>query len=222
MSIAVFRQKAPEYMRRLMADFGFSLEDAAAVMGNAGHESGGLTQFQEVNPLVPGSRGGFGWFQWTGPRRRAFEAYCESNNLDPKSDRANYGWLVVELRGPEKDAVRSTKNAKTLDAKVIAFERSFERAGVKHYASRIKWANRALDAYRTDGRADVAPAPDKGPKEKTVAKSKTVWAAIMAFLSTLLSSLGGADWKVVAVIIVGALMAFIIVDRVLKIRNYGL
>ena len=50
---------------------------------------------------MAGSRGGFGWAQWTGPRRREFEAYAKENNLDPKSDEANYGFLVHELHGKQ-------------------------------------------------------------------------------------------------------------------------
>jgi len=165
---AVFREKAPGIMRLLMADFDLSVEDAAAIMGNLGHESGGLTSFQEVNPTVPGSAGGWGWAQWTGPRRRSFESYCARNNLDPKSDKANYGWLFVELKGTEKAAIPAVKSAKDLKAKVIAFENAFERAGVKHYDSRLVWAQRAMAAYGAEQPVpdvpDVpAPTPDTDP-----------------------------------------------------------
>ena len=155
--IQVFVEKAPTFMALLMQDFGFDKFDAAAIMGNAGHESNGLTAFQEISPTVPGSRGGFGWFQWTASRRRAFEAYCARNGLDPKSDKANYGWLFVELKGDEKKAVGATKEAVGLRNKVIAFEKAFERAGVKHYDSRMKWAERALDAYEA---SDNVPLPE--------------------------------------------------------------
>lgn len=147
--IATFMEKAPTFMGLLINDFGFSVDDAAAIFGNLGHESNGLTAFQEVSPTS--GRGGWGWAQWTGPRRVAFEEYVKRNNLDPKSDDANYKWLFVELSGPEKGAVAKTKAAKTLRDKVIAFEQAFERAGVKHYDSRVKWAERALDAYRAAG-----------------------------------------------------------------------
>lgn len=147
--ITTFVEKAPTFMGLLMKDFGFSVEDAAAIMGNAGHESGGLTLFQEIKPTS--GRGGWGWFQWTGPRRDAFEAYCKRNDLDPKSDKANYGWLWNELKGSESRAVGATKAAVGLRGKVIAFEKAFERAGVKHYDSRLTWAERALDAYQAAG-----------------------------------------------------------------------
>jgi hypothetical protein len=43
--------------------------DAAAFVGNLAHES---TQMQEQHPR--GGRGGLGYAQWIGPRRREFEA----------------------------------------------------------------------------------------------------------------------------------------------------
>ncbi len=161
MTEAVFRAKAPKYMNMLMADFELGTMDAAAIMGNLGHESGGLTNFQEDRPTVAGSRGGWGWAQWTGPRRRAFESYCSRNKLDPKSDKANYGWLFVELKGEEKRAIPAVKAVKTLRDKVVAFENTFERSGVKHYDSRMIWAERALDAFRDA--PVVIPPPDIEP-----------------------------------------------------------
>ena len=150
-----FARKAPIAMRRLMRDFSFDVLDAAAIMGNAGYESGGLTIFQEMKPTVRGSRGGFGWFQWTGPRRVAFERYCRLNGWDIRSDRANYGFLAKELIGPERKAVSRTKRAVGLKAKVVAFEKAFERSGIKNYGSRVIWARRALDAWNKQQK--VAP-----------------------------------------------------------------
>lgn len=153
---AVFAAKAPGLMRQFMKDFDCTKLDAAAVFGNAGHESGGFQLMQEISPTVQGSRGGFGWFQWTGPRRRAFEAYCERNDLIPTSDKANYGFLWTELHGDEQAAIPKLKAAKTLKDKVIAFELGYERAGVKHYDSRLIWANTALGAYEAGG-SDITP-----------------------------------------------------------------
>src|SRR3990167_7362477 len=151
----LFRQKSVRIMRDLLNDFPINFEDAAAIVGNLGHESGGFKHLQELKPTVAGSKGGTGWAQWTGPRRRAFEAWCKANKLKPSSDEANYGYLVVELRGSEKAAIPATKKAKGLAAKVRAFELNFERAGVKHYQSRTKYAADALEAYMA-----VAGQPD--------------------------------------------------------------
>lgn len=155
-----FRQKAPWLMRRLIADFSISILDAAAIAGNAGHESGGLIKLQEIRPTVKGSRGGYGWFQWTGPRRKAFETFCVKQKLSISSDEANYQFLAYELKTSEKAAIPAVKKAKDLPAKVIAFEQAFERAGVKHYDSRVRWAEIALEAHK---RESVAPAPVPPP-----------------------------------------------------------
>lgn len=150
---STFRAKAPGIMHKLIDDFPIGVEDAAAILGNLGHESGGLVSLQELKPTVAGSAGGYGWAQWTGPRRRAFEAYCARNGLKPSSDKANYAWLFLELKGTEKGAIAAVVAADGLDEKVEAFERAFERAGVKHYPSRKQWAAIALDAF------EAAPVP---------------------------------------------------------------
>lgn len=152
---ALFKSITPNYMAMAMGDFDWLLEDAAACFGNAGHESGGFMLLQEQKPTVQGSRGGFGWYQWTGPRRVAYENYCRRNNLDPSSHGANYKFLFVELKGPESRAVAATRNAgwgiedfdERLMAKVKAFELAYERAGIKHYPSRLKYAKMAYNAY---------------------------------------------------------------------------
>lgn len=154
-----FRSVAPKYMRRFMTDFAASDIDAAAVFGNAGYESAGFTTLQEIDPVVEGSRGGWGWFQWTGPRRKAFDAYCKRNKLDPVADETNYKFLFVELTGPESGALAKLKAAKSLDTKTVAFENAFERAGVKAYAKRKQWAALALTALRASDEI-AAPIPD--------------------------------------------------------------
>lgn len=179
---AHFRATAPQYMRRLMADFGLSKLDAAAVFGNAGHESRGLTDDQEDKPVVSGSRGGANWMQWTGPRRRELEAYCTRNHLDPNSDEAAYRFLFVELKGAEKRAIPVLKAATTLKAKVIAFETAFLRAGVKHYDSRLKWAQRALEAFDA---ADIPTQPETPAGKPETGFWRALFDLIKFFLSLL-------------------------------------
>jgi len=154
----LFRSKAPWIMALLMRDFQLQLDDAAAIVGNLGHESGGFASLQEVKPTVPSSRGGFGWAQWTGPRRRSYEAYCSRGGLDRTTDKANYGFLFAELKGPYRKAIDKLVAAKGLNAKVKAFELAYEQAGVKSYASRNQWAAIALDAWHQIGGNPTLPA----------------------------------------------------------------
>lgn len=189
---STFRAKAPGIMAQLIRDFAITPEDAAAILGNLGHESAGLTILQEIKPTVAGSRGGYGWAQWTGPRRRAYEAYCKRTGKDPASDEANYAYLYVELKGiegSEKAAIGKLKAAKGLDAKVEAFEKAFLRAGVKHYPSRKQWAAVAMDAWRKAGGTTVAPKPAPIRPEEPVAKAAPPWAIIIIAFVILAAAL---------------------------------
>lgn len=153
----LFRSKAPWIMALLIRDFKIGLDDSAAILGNLGHESGGFASLQEAKPTVPSSRGGYGWAQWTGPRRRSFEAYSQRAGLPVASDQANYGFLFSELKGPYRAAIAKLQAARTLNAKVKAFELAYEQAGVKHYESRDQWAAVALDAWHQAGGSPALP-----------------------------------------------------------------
>ena len=155
-----FERVCQTYMPRLMKDLDLPVLDAAAVFGNGGYESGGFTKLQEIKPVVRGSRGGYGWFQWTGPRRRSFESFVKVLGLPANSDEANYQFLISELKGPEKRALAALRAAPTLDTKTVAFEESYERAGVKAYPKRKEMALAALHAYERTS----PPAAKKEPE----------------------------------------------------------
>ena len=146
MSDETFREKAPGIMRRLMDDFGLTEVQAAGVLGNIGHECAGFRLMQEVRPQS--GRGGFGWAQWTGPRRVAFEGWCGDRGFNLESDDGNYGFLKHELETTHKRAITAVKRAETLRDAVEEFERIFEVAGVKHYDRRERWARIALEEFQ--------------------------------------------------------------------------
>jgi len=141
---------------RLMRDLGLTDLQAAGLLGNLGHESGGFRQLQEVAPVVAESRGGWGLAQWTGPRRVAMEAWCRAHALDPASLDAQYRYLCVELRTTEAAALAALRQAPTLEAATETVCRHFERPGVIALASRLAWARRALSALRA-----AAPPPSE-------------------------------------------------------------
>ena len=141
-----------------MKDFQLNPEQAAGIMGNLGHESAGFTTMQEKG--MKSGRGGLGWAQWTGSRRKQYEAYLAQTGQQANSDEANYGFLKQELtNGPEASAIANIKKSSGLtgvNGAVYNFERKFERSGdVKNgvivkqpqYNSRYSYAQRALDAY---------------------------------------------------------------------------
>jgi hypothetical protein len=178
------------FMRRLMDDFGLTAEDAAAIVGNAGHESGGFQSLQEKKPLIPGSRGGYGIMQWTGPRRKAYEAYCRRHGYKPSDMDANYKFLFVELKGPEgRNVLPKLKAAPSLDAKVEVFCNVFLRPGVPHMGSRKVWTARAITAFRAQN-GTRAPIPQSKPQSAPVkpARPSARWFdAIAAFFRSLIS-----------------------------------
>jgi hypothetical protein len=189
-----FRAVAPQWMGLLRADFPqLGPNDAAAVFGNFGHESKGLTDDQEDNPTVKGSRGGRNWAQWTGARRRALEAYCARTGRDPDSDEAAYAFLFVELKTTEKHAIAALLAAKTLEDKVVAFEKAFLRAGIKHYSSRQQWAKIALEAYRAAGSPmatkDVKGATPPVPKPPIVRPEAAAGGATLGLGAVVLAAL---------------------------------
>ena len=94
--LGLFRSKAPRVMHDLIRDLGLTTVQAAAILGNIGHECAGFTLLQEQKPLR-GGRGGWGWCQWTGSRRTEFEKWAADHGLDFSGDRANYGFLLEEL-----------------------------------------------------------------------------------------------------------------------------
>jgi hypothetical protein len=187
-------------MEQLQRDFKISLESSAAVVGNGGAESGGFQSLQEKKPLIPGSRGGFGVFQWTGPRRRLFEAYCSRNKLDPTAMETNYKFLFVELKGSEgKDGkvLQRVEAAKTLEAKTEVFMKEFLRPGIPHLDSRITWAKRAMAAwslYKPEKPAEATPSVPTVPEPEAPKDyvpvipeaKKGIWELILEILLKLL------------------------------------
>ena len=64
-------------------------------------ESGLDPNINEVAPVVPGSRGGFGLAQWTGPRRTALEQFAASRGAPASDLDTQLDFLMTELQGPE-------------------------------------------------------------------------------------------------------------------------
>lgn len=144
----------PDTGKRLMLDlqrdFGLTRAQAAGVVGNLDHESGGFSQLQEISPLIPGSRGGYGIAQWTGPRRRQYEAWVAERGLDGRSYEANYGFLKHELTETgEKRVLRRLRATTTPEEAARVFSGSsasgnswdgFLRPGIIHLESRMSRA----------------------------------------------------------------------------------
>ena len=117
-------------------------------------ESGLNPGINEAAPTVPGSRGGFGLYQLTGPRRRAYEAYAAEKGVPLDDVDAQLDFMMMELQGPEAAAwskISGTQNAGEAGAAIV---NSFLRPAEEHRASRVA---------KYLGGTTAAPAPTSAP-----------------------------------------------------------
>jgi len=142
-SSQTFDQQSPTLMANLMRDFSLTKEQAAGIVGNLGHESAGL-QAGIHHIGSTSSNAGIGWAQWVGPRRKAFEQYLTMTNQKATDANANYGFLKQELMGQYRSAIKEVRKQSTVHNSMVVFEKIYEGAGIKNYASRERYANRAL------------------------------------------------------------------------------
>jgi len=144
MSDRFFRAHAVDIMQKLITEFDLKPYMAAGIMGNLGHESGGLTELREIGQ--PEGRGGYGWAQWTGPRARTFLSWCIQHSFDWHSIDGNLGYLIHEL-GNDHNTVSALLKTQNLEAATISFERNYERAGIINMSSRLYWASIAYSVW---------------------------------------------------------------------------
>lgn len=142
---------AHRLMGDLQRDFGMTPQQAAGVVGSLAFESGGFRTLQEQG--VP-YRGGWGYAQWTGPRRTAFDNWVRQNGLDPSSYEANYGFLSQEFRDPlfsrwlqpVYGATDTASAARDFTGSADAAT-GFLRPGIPHIEQRIGEAQAVLDSW---------------------------------------------------------------------------
>lgn len=114
------KERAMPLMDDLKRDLGLTTNNAAGIASGLAAESG-IQAINEKNPLIPGSRGGFGFGQWTGPRRIAFEKYAADHGLDPTSYAANYGFLKEDLTKNYPGVLADIRNQRGATASANAF-----------------------------------------------------------------------------------------------------
>lgn len=141
--MTIFTDKAKVYVPRLMKDLNITKTQACGIFGNIGGETGGFAALQEKKPTVAGSKGGYGWLQWTGPRRRKYTMWCNSQNLDPASDAANYTYLVKETSTDEVHSLEQLRKTTTIEAATETFMLQNLRPGILNLQGRIDWAKKA-------------------------------------------------------------------------------
>ncbi len=127
---------------------------------NIEDESGFNPVINEVAPTVKGSRGGYGLYQLTGPRRVAFEKFAAENGIRMDSpeaqEDAQLDFAMYELSGPESRAWERIQTATNSGEAAAFFARDFLRPAKEHLDRRV--------AKYTGGRnADYVLQPKKRP-----------------------------------------------------------
>lgn len=150
--------------RRLMKDLGLNDFQAAAILGNLAHESGGvqcdIREGGSTGPCWPVNTPlkGYGWAQWTNTksgqgRLNQFVEFVKTNynNYDITKDRAtddqNYAFLIYELtKGEKKSSIDALKKTTNITEATTVFMNKFEAPNAKYAAldKRINYANQAL------------------------------------------------------------------------------
>jgi len=172
----------PEAIRAGLVARGLPEHVADGFVMNFQDESGLNPGINEINPIVPGSRGGFGLYQLTGPRRRAYEAYAAERGVPLDSVDAQLDFMMMELQGPESraaEAILSTKDAGEAGAAIVneflrpspeyAAKRASEYLGGGGYAGGGMSAGGA-PIPMAGGGADVASALAAAMSDPWVAK----------------------------------------------------
>lgn len=152
-SYAPYKSDAAERIKAKLVNRGMPEHIAEGFVMNFVDESGLNAVINEANPTVKGSRGGFGLYQLTGPRRVGYEAYADLQGINPQDpmeqEDAQLGYLFEELQGPEKDAWKTIQTADNAGTAAAYVAKYFLRPAEEHLRSRVaKYASRPAEFTR--------------------------------------------------------------------------
>lgn len=155
---ALGKGATPEGIKAGLVARGMPEHIADGFIMNFQDESGLNPGINEIAPIVPGSRGGFGLAQWTGPRRKALEAFAAERGMPVSDPGVQMDFLMTELQGPEAAAWEKISGAQNAGEAGAAIVNSFLRPAEEH--------RRAREAEYLGGTApsgSAAPAPTSAP-----------------------------------------------------------
>lgn len=147
---------APEAIAYLTSK-GVPLRAAQGMVANYKAESGLNPGINEINPTVAGSRGGYGLYQLTGPRRRAYEAWASEQGRALDDPYAQMDYNLQEFQTTERpayEALMATDNAE--DAARVMSER-FLRPGIPNMDHRLSYAREMAGIGPGSGGAPGTP-----------------------------------------------------------------
>ena len=144
---STYKNNANYLLENLQKDYGLTRSQAAGIVANFAHESAGLQPgINEMNPLVPGSKGGFGIAQWTGPRRIALENFARERGLNVADLSTQYAFLKHEFATNKQYAnilsqVKQTGTAAEATQAFLPFETGGDPRAIVNMKSRLYHAN---------------------------------------------------------------------------------
>lgn len=127
----------PQFVRQGLLARGLPPHIADGFVMNIADESGFNAGINEVRPTVPGSRGGFGLYQLTGPRRVAFEEFAAQRGVPASDPDAQLDFLMTELQGPESRAAQSIFSTQDAPSAAVAIAQDFLRPSPENLQRRV-------------------------------------------------------------------------------------
>jgi hypothetical protein len=155
---------APDMQSRIrsgLLDRGLAPHVADAFIMNFQDESGLNPGINEIAPLVPGSRGGFGLYQLTGPRRVAYEQFAQERGVNPADVDAQLDFMMMELQGPESRAAQSIFNAPDTGSAAAAIVTDFLRPAEEHRNKRVARYTGGKQTVSTNSPQGLLTAPQQ-------------------------------------------------------------
>lgn len=149
-----------------LIDRGLPRHVALGFGGNMAVESGFQPGINEINPIVPGSRGGYGLNQWTGPRRRQFESFAQEQGKPLDDLDVQLDFTLWELANTETSAREKIMATSTPTEAATAISNYFLRPGIPHMDRRIEETNRlagmSFEQPEQNALARYVPPPQLG------------------------------------------------------------
>lgn len=153
---------------------GVPLHVAQGVAWNFQDESGLNSGINEVNPRA--GRGGFGFAQWTGPRRVNLENYAASRGRPASDPDTQFDFFMQENAGPEASAWARVMNTSTPQEAAAAFVDHWERPAKEHEQARIaKYMGMAAPGAPT-GMSNPIPQPGFTPSNQPLPQEAPAFA----------------------------------------------
>lgn len=162
----------PRIIVQALVERGLTPAQAFGVAGNMQIESDGFqTDVNEYAPLVPGSRGGYGLNQWTGPRRVQFEQFASDRGVSPSDLDTQIDFTMWELANTERRAGEALRQAQTPEEAARIYSQKFLRPGIPHLDRRVQAAR---ELAGMGGEMPMqAPAPQQSAPQNVFAQQQT-------------------------------------------------